>query len=248
MLTFGFLKLNLYIFNMEEIWRDIKDYEGLYQVSNMGRVKSLGRWSNRQKNGVSFPYFIKEKILKNRKIKGGYYIVGLCKDKISKDYRVSRLVAEAFIPNPDNKLFVDHIDTNPLNNFSNNLRWVTQKENMNNPLTLVKMSNSHKGRTLSEETRKKLSEANKGKTTHMLGKFGKDHHNSRPIIQFTLDGELIRKWDSIADAKRETGAHKIVDCCNGKRNKTNGFKWEYYDTDKYLIALMNKNFKIKKVA
>lgn len=119
---------------------------------------------------------------------------------------------------------------------------------MNNPLTLVKMSNSHKGRTLSEETRKKLSEANKGKTTHMLGKFGKDHHNSRPIIQFTLDGELIRKWDSIADAKRETGAHKIVDCCNGKRNKTNGFKWEYYDTDKYLIALMNKNFKIKKVA
>ena len=245
MLTFGFLKLSLYIFNMEEIWRDIKDYEGLYQVSNMGRVKSLGRWSNRQKNGVSFPYFIKEKILKNRKIKGGYYIVGLCKDKISKDYRVSRLVAEAFIPNPDNKLFVDHIDTNPLNNFSNNL---TQKENMNNPLTLVKMSNSHKGRTLSEETRKKLSEANKGKTTHMLGKFGKDHHNSRPIIQFTLDGELIRKWDSIADAKRETGAHKIVDCCNGKRNKTNGFKWEYYDTDKYLIALMNKNFKIKKVA
>ena len=233
---------------MEEIWRDIKDYEGLYQVSNMGRVKSLGRWSNRQKNGVSFPYFIKEKILKNRKIKGGYYIVGLCKDKISKDYRVSRLVAEAFIPNPDNKLFVDHIDTNPLNNLSNNLRWVTQKENMNNPLTLVKMSNSHKGRTLSEETRKKLSEANKGKTTHMLGKFGKDHHNSRPIIQFTLDGELIRKWDSIADAKRETGAHKIVDCCNGKRNKTNGFKWEYYDTDKYLIALMNKNFKIKKVA
>lgn len=233
---------------MEEIWRDIKDYEGLYQVSNMGRVKSLGRWSNRQKNGVSFPYFIKEKILKNRKIKGGYYIVGLCKDKISKDYRVSRLVAEAFIPNPDNKSFVDHIDTNPLNNFSNNLRWVTQKENMNNPLTLVKMSNSHKGRTLSEETRKKLSEANKGKTTHMLGKFGKDHHNSRPIIQFTLDGELIRKWDSIADAKRETGAHKIVDCCNGKRNKTNGFKWEYYDTDKYLIALMNKNFKIKKVA
>lgn len=248
MLTLGFLKLSLYIFNMEEIWRDIKDYEGLYQVSNMGRVKSLGRWSNRQKNGVSFPYFIKEKILKNRKIKGGYYIVGLCKDKISKDYRVSRLVAEAFIPNPDNKLFVDHIDTNPLNNFSNNLRWVTQKENMNNPLTLVKMSNSHKGRTLSEETRKKLSEANKGKTTHMLGKFGKDHHNSRPIIQFTLDGELIRKWDSIADAKRETGAHKIVDCCNGKRNKTNGFKWEYYDTDKYLIALMNKNFKIKKVA
>ena len=248
MLTFGFLKLSLYIFNMEEIWRDIKDYEGLYQVSNMGRVKSLGRWSNRQKNGVSFPYFIKEKILKNRKIKGGYYIVGLCKDKISKDYRVSRLVAEAFIPNPDNKLFVDHIDTNPLNNFSNNLRWVTQKENMNNPLTLVKMSNSHKGRTLSEETRKKLSEANKGKTTHILGKFGKDHHNSRPIIQFTLDGELIRKWDSIADAKRETGAHKIVDCCNGKRNKTNGFKWEYYDTDKYLIALMNKNFKIKKVA
>ena len=247
MLTFGFLKLSLYIFNMEEIWKDIKNYEG-YQVSNFGRVKSLGRWSNRQKNGVSFPYFIKEKILKNRKTKGGYYIVGLCKDKISKDYRVSRLVAEAFIPNPDNKPFVDHIDTNPLNNFSNNLRWVTQKENMNNPLTLVKMSNSHKGRTLSEETRKKLSEANKGKTTHMLGKFGKDHHNSRPIIQFTLDGELIRKWDSIADAKRETGAHKIVDCCNGKRNKTNGFKWEYYDTDKYLIALMNKNFKIKKVA
>lgn len=231
---------------MEEIWRDIKDYEGLYQVSNMGRVKSLGRWSNRQKNGVSFPYFIKEKILKNRKIKGGYYIVGLCKDKISKDYRVNRLVAEAFIPNPDNKPFVDHIDTNPLNNFYNNLRWVTQKENINNPLTLVKMSNSKKGRTPSEETRKKLSEANKGKTTHMLGKFGKDHHNSIPIIQFTLDGELIRKWDSISDAKRETGAHKIVDCCKGKRNKTNGFKWEYYDTDKYLIALMNKNFKIKR--
>lgn len=214
----------------EEIWKDIEGYEN-YQVSNMGNVRSLDyRGSG------------KIKILKPRLIKTGYYIVGLSKNRVQKDYRINRLVAEAFIPNPENKPNVDHIDTNPLNNRVDNLRWCTQKENINNPITLKKMSMTAKGKILSDETKKKIGERSKG-NTYLKGRYGKDANASKPVIQFTLDGELVRKWDCISDAVRTTGAPKIVECCRGKRSKTGNSKWEYYDTERYLIALMNKTLK-----
>lgn len=111
-----------------EIWKDIKEYEGLYQVSNLGRVKSL----NYKRMG-------KEKILKSTK-RNNYPFVVLCKDGSPQNYYIHRLVAQAFIPNPDNKPCIDHINTDRTDNRVENLRWCTQKENCNNPITIEKKS------------------------------------------------------------------------------------------------------------
>lgn len=102
-----------------EIWKPIKDFENIYYVSNKGRVKNI----------------ISNKLM-SIFVVGNYYKVALK----SKQYFVHKLVANAFIPNYDNKPCVDHIDTNSLNNNVENLRWVTIKENNNNPITISKQT------------------------------------------------------------------------------------------------------------
>ena len=112
-----------------EIWKDIKGYEGLYQVSNLGRVKHLEfTRPNLLTGGVST---IKEKVLKQRLTLYGYYTVLLSKNGKKRWYFVHRLVAEAFIPNPDNLPFVNHKDENKVNNISSNLEWCTARYNSN---------------------------------------------------------------------------------------------------------------------
>lgn len=106
---------------MKEVWKDITGYEGLYQVSNLGRIKSVEKWCN----GVHF----KEKIKKNVQINTGYYDVLLYKNAKSKHFKIHRLVAQAFIPNPDNLPCVNHKDENKLNNNVNNLEWCTKLYN-----------------------------------------------------------------------------------------------------------------------
>lgn len=108
---------------MEEIWKDIEGYEGLYQVSNLGNIKSLRK---RIDKGKCHRYF-DEKILKPIETNRGYLRVKLCKDRKIKKIRVHRLVAEAFIKRPE--LEVNHIDGNKKNNKAENLEWVTQREN-----------------------------------------------------------------------------------------------------------------------
>lgn len=100
---------------MEEIWNDIKGYEGKYKVSNLGRIKSL------RKNKV-----LKQTINK----RDGYFYVGICKDGKRKNRKVHRLIAETFMPNPKNKPTVNHIDGNKENNCISNLEWCSQSENM----------------------------------------------------------------------------------------------------------------------
>lgn len=105
---------------IKEIYKDIPNYKGLYQVSNLGKIKSLG--NNKLK---------KEKILKNRLSSSGYLHVYLSKNKEGKNFKVHQLIAMAFlnhIPN-GHKIVVDHIDNNPLNNYVENLQLISQREN-----------------------------------------------------------------------------------------------------------------------
>lgn len=110
----------------EEVWLDVVGYEGLYEVSSWGRVKSFPRRYTKHK---------KEIILSNSINKQGYLNIKLCKESIQKEFKAHRLVAQAFIPNPNNYPLVMHKDDNPSNNYYKNLQWGTNKMNtddMNN--------------------------------------------------------------------------------------------------------------------
>ena len=112
-----------------ESWKNIKGYEGLYQVSNMGRVKSLERTATR-KNGIK--QTIRERILKPSTDKDGYLLVSLYNGRGKvKTFKVHRLVCEAFYENPKKKPCVNHIDENKTNNVATNLEWCTYEENNN---------------------------------------------------------------------------------------------------------------------
>lgn len=177
----------------EEIWKDIEGYEGLYQVSNMGRVKSLER---KAKNGMR----IKERI-KKVKLRKGYYALELSDvNGNKKTYNVHRLVAQAFLPNPDNLQCINHRDENTLNNMVDNLEWCTHKYNVNY------------GTCIERRSKKCIN--------------GK---RARKINQLTLDREFIREWASAREVQRQLGfsqAH-ISKCCNGKYRQSYGFIWEY---------------------
>lgn len=180
----------------EEIWRDIEGFEGLYMISDMGGVKSL-----------DYRHTGKENYLKPVKNKDGYLMVSLWENSKHKWFFVHRLVATAFIDNPDNKPCIDHINTIRDDNRVDNLRWVTAKENSDNPIS------------------RKRYLAN----LHTVGKFGKDNYNSKPVYQYSLDDKLIRKWDSMMDVQRELGFDQgnISLCCLGRIKTSRGYKWKY---------------------
>lgn len=114
----------------KEIWKDIPNYEGLYQVSNYGKVKS----------------FLSNKILTPRISRYGYLRVSLRKDGLTKDFYIHRLVGEVFLNKPNYKCEMSHKDTNKQNNVYTNLEWVTHKENQNNPISVKKQlrKNNHR--------------------------------------------------------------------------------------------------------
>lgn len=111
-----------------EHWNHIKGYVGLYQVSDKGRVKSFPRKFTHKEEVIILPN------ISDR----GYALVTLCKNGKTKHFQVHRLVAEAFIDNPDNKPQVNHIDGNPLNNCKENLEWVTAQENIRHKYDVLK--------------------------------------------------------------------------------------------------------------
>ena len=170
---------------MEEIWKPIKNYENYYEISNLGRVRSLDRVVKQGNHTICRKGCIK----KQRIDPNGYPVVTLCKNKKSVSNYVHRLIAEAFIPNINNKMYVDHINTITTDNRIENLRWVTTKENSNNPLTIKHMitdainKNSIKKRLISRKQ-------NKTKT------------GPKTVYQYTPTGTLINEYFSIAETSK----------------------------------------------
>ena len=170
-----------------EIWKDIKGYEGLYQVSNRGRVKSL--------------WFGKENILKPGSCRG-YLHIGLSKNGEYKQYMVHRLVAQAFLSNPNNLSVINHKDENKTNNSIENLEWCDHKYNIN--------FGTRNQRCAEKMTNGKLS---------------------KPVLQYEKSGEFVREWKSTRDVQRNLGFanSSISRCCNGKLKTSYGFIWKYKD-------------------
>jgi hypothetical protein len=161
-----------------EIWQNIEGYEDCYQVSNLGRVKSLDRIIPHKGHETQH---IKGKICKGKIIKaGGYVVVNISKNNNGKWIKVHQLVAKAFIPNPENKREIDHINTIPTDNRVENLRWATRTENANNILTRQKNASSSKNKKCNVkltkeqiiEIKEQLSENNyRGIQTELAKKF-----------------------------------------------------------------------------
>ena len=187
-----------------EVWKDISGYVGLYQVSNFGRVKSLQRVIKvKHPTGCTYTKRWLCRILKPVKDTNGYSVVSLGKHNRK---LIHRLVAEAFIPNPENKPHINHIDGNKTNNFLENLEWATVSENA-----------LHSHRVLRHKS-----------VNPTLGKFGKNHHNSKIVLQIK-DGKIIAKFYGAAEAERKTKINRTAICmtCRGYHKTAGGFQWKY---------------------
>lgn len=189
-----------------EVWKDIKEYEGLYQVSNFGNIRSLPRRGTSKNVHIMFQKYNK----------CGYKMVGLYKDGKVKNRTVHRIVAETFLDNPLNKEDVNHIDGNKENNNVSNLEWTTHKENMKHARknNLIRITN-------------KVIEQGK----NVGQKYGKINglKRAKRILQISYYNESIKEWDSITQASKCTGISLsgISKCCNKKKNMAGGYKWEF---------------------
>ena len=198
---------------MREEWRDIKGYEGLYQVSNMGRVKSLKRTVWCGLNGGCYRA-IPEKIRKGVDNGQGYLQVQLSKDGKVKQCRINRLVAQAFLPNPDNLPIINHKDENKYNNHMDNLEWCSHSYN-----------NTYNDRA--KKAGKKVAEKLRGRKQteeHIMKK-------SKPVFSVDKDSGLIMWWESAREAGRVLGINQsnIIKCCKGKYHSTGNHIWFYAD-------------------
>lgn len=192
---------------MIEIWKDIEGYEGLYQVSNLGRIRSLDRYDKRG-------WKIKGKIM-NPQYRNGYLRIGLSGSKYLM-CSVHRLVAEAFLPNPDNKPHINHINTvrddnrvwinedGSIDYDKSNLEWCTRMENNNNPLTIEK----HRIKMVGNQLR------------------------AVPVIQLK-DGVVVGVYKSTTNAGKELGISNslISNCCYKRKycKSASGYEWKFVD-------------------
>lgn len=192
---------------MDEIWKDIEGYEGLYQVSNLGRVKALPKYCFNGKVN----WLMKEHILKPLNMTKGYLYVCLYKNKKYHRFFIHRLVASAFIPNIHNKSDIDHINTIKTDNRATNLRWA-KTDNMNNPLTRKKISKSKKGIPQPK---------------------GIDNKRSKIILQYTLDGKFVKEWYGSKEIARAfNGCNSfILKCCRGVYRQAYGYIWKFKEGD-----------------
>lgn len=184
---------------MQEIWKDIKGYEGRYQISNLGNVKSLSRKT--EFSDGKPPRYEKEKLLTPAKHHKGYVKAQLRKNNNTKAFFIHRLVAQAFIPNPEGKATVNHKDGNKVNNTVVNLEWLSNQENMKHAYATGIRDNS------------KVNEMRK-----------------RPVAQYSKDGQLVRTYESVKEAVELNPTFRqggISSCALGNYKTSHGFVWKY---------------------
>ena len=187
---------------VEEVWKDIEGYEGLYEVSSFGRVRNS-----------------KSKRIRKQNLVKGYLMIGLSKDGKKKVFSVHRLVALNFIPNPEEKPEVNHLDEIKTNNNVDNLAWATSKENSNWGTRNKKISEYVIANPVRIKGRKNNNRGG--------GKF-------KPIYQIDANtGEIVNRYDSVGEALVAMGSNpksgSISSCLSekGHRNTYKGYKWKY---------------------
>lgn len=169
-------------------WKDIEGFEGLYQVSSDGQVKSLSREVETANKGGVFTKIIRERLLKPQIDQRGYLYVNIYKDNKMHSKRIHKLVASAFISNPNKYDDVHHKDHNAKNNTTSNLMWINKNEH---------------------------------NTIHSSEK-------AKKVYQYTLDGDLIKVWNSIKECGMNGFSRgTISDCCNGKYKQHKGYRWSF---------------------
>lgn len=173
-----------------EIWKNVDGYENIYEVSNKGNIRRIGKEKNRKLN-------------MNR---DGYLLVNLYKNGVSKRLLVHRLVAKAFLPNPNNLPQVNHKDGAKSNNHIENLEWCTASENIIH--TYQKLN--RKGLSINQ---KRLEES----------------PNAKAINQYDLKGNFIKRWGCIKEAtiQMKISNGMISKCCNNKRKTAGGYIWKF---------------------
>lgn len=220
---------------IQEVWKETMLGDRPIKVSNLGRV--IGRSG---------------KLLKPQKTKNGYLVIKYWNGKYANSYLVHRLVASAFLDNPNNKPEIDHIDTNRMNNRVENLRWVTRPENYSNPNSAINRSKAQKGKTLSGETRRKMSLSHIGNKNSLGYKWTKEQKEkligrkytpinytpeirkkisearismAHPVQQYTLEGEFINEFRSSKEASETLNiCRRNIDyCISGKQKTCKGF-------------------------
>lgn len=181
----------------EEIWKDIPNYIGYYQVSNMGRIRSVDRFVKVNVKTI----FLKGKVKKQYKTKKGYLTINLSKDGVTNTMFVHVVVLTSFVQRPKGLNQINHKDENKTNNALTNLEYCDCKYNQNYGTCNL---------------RKSLATIN-------------DIKRSKRVLQYTLDGQLIKEYPSLHQMVRDTGFSRthIRSACNGKLHTAYGFKWNW---------------------
>ena len=192
----------------KEEWRPVIGFEDDYLISNTGRV-----WSNHS-----------HKVLKNKCV-WGYQYVSLCSHGFRQEHRIHRMVAEAFVPNPDGKPTVNHINEFKTDNRVENLEWATtQEQNTHGTRTVRAMANT--------DWAARSAKTDYGEIARKHDYYAMNRNQMRPVLQFDKHGIFIARHEGVSAAARAVNRQPsdICECAKGRRKTSAGFKWKYETT------------------